>query len=1563
MRTVRDLTILTVLAAALFGLGYVTGAWQWLHDRLEAAMGGAIDELYGAVAVTAVALAGMSIRGARQASREASRRADVEDRFRAVIEEVPAITYTWDPTKPAGATAVPYVSPQIETVLGFTQEEWTSNPMLWIEHLHPEDRDRVVAESDRSDRTGEPFATEYRIFTKNGREIWLRDESLVVARDSAGRPEKVQGVMYDITAQKRAEAALQEAENRYRTIVERVPAVAYVWDAADRPGTAPASYISPQVQALLGFSAQAWTDDPQLWASRLHPDDLPAVMSAWDRATGSSGSFAAEYRMFAADGALVWIRDEAVPISVGRRGRPVYQGVMFDITEQRAIVEQLQRTEDRYRSLVEQLPVVTYLIEMGGDPDSSRFRYVAPGIAQLTGYTQDDCAAEPGMWERILHPADRERVLAESRRTDETGDRFDMEYRLIRRDGIPVWVRDTSQMVERQDGSERVVWQGVLEDVTQRKNAESRLAAAEARFRTPVEQIPAITYIEDRETGATTYISPQIEWMMGYTPEEWIADPTLWKSCLHPDDRERVTSGNESDTGDSWRVDYRAIARDGRTLWLHNDAQLIRDEDGTPQYWQGVVFDITERKESEERLRTAEARYRGLVEQLPAVVYANAVDEYSTATYISPQYERLLGFTPEERTADPQLWLRQLHPEDRDRVQAESLRTNASGEPFDCEYRMYAKDGTLVWLQDHAYLVEGEEGRPGFWQGVLFDVTAAKLVEETLSRRDVILEATGFTAGRFLNASSWTDVIDEVLAHLGGAAQASRAYVFENERDAEGRLESSGRFEWTTEGISSTAVEVYNQHFPYRQGFERWAESLGRGQVIHGATRTFPNPEREFLLDGEGVLSIIVMPIIVDDEWWGFIGFDHCEDERLWHQAEIDALTIAANTLGAAIGRERAERRISETETRYRSLVEQIPAITYIEEPGTGRSIYISPQLETVLGYTREDMQREQYWASIHPDDRERVRAEDRRTNVTGDPYRIQYRQRAKDGRWVWILDEAVLVRDEHGDPLYWQGVRFDITGQREAEQQVREAEEKYRTLIETVPAVTYIDSVTEPVTAIYVSPQIESMLGFTPDEWVGDPDLWWDHLDPQFLDAARDAVTRHAAGEPFDAEYRFRAKDGSWRWIRDQALVVTDDQGVSRFSQGVMVDITDEKLAEQQLRDAEQRFRAIVEHIPAVVYVDPVEWPSETVYVSPELERMLGISAEEWSRDVDSWEHAIHPDDRASVVHDYLGFLTGTGQWTREYRFLTRDERVIWVRDEASILRDEQGRPTFVQGVWFDITERKLAEEALRESERRERDAAERLRALDEMKNTFLAAVSHELRSPLTSILGLSLTLERHQELEEADREDLLERLASNARKLDRLLKDLLDIDRLNRGIVAPQYRTTDVGALAKRTVESLEALAGRAIDVDTTPVVIAVDPAKVERIVENLLVNAARHTQDDRRIWLRVAPHEGGALIAVDDDGAGVRADLRDAIFEPFRQGPTISSHSPGTGIGLSLVSRFAALHGGRAWVEDRPGGGASFRVFLPGGPAALEDGQDRKGEARDGPARTSGTLADAG
>src|SRR5205823_3939606 len=175
---------------------------------------------------------------------------------------------------------------------------------------------------------------------------------------------------------------------------------------------------------------------------------------------------------------------------------------------------------------------------------------------------------------------------------------------------------------------------------------------------------------------------------------------------------------------------------------------------------------------------------------------------------------------------------------------------------------------------------------------------------------------------------------------------------------------------------------------------------------------------------------------------------------------------------------------------------------------------------------------------------------------------------------------------------------------------------------------------------------------------------------------------------------------------------------------------------------------------------------------------------------------------------------------------------------------------------------------------------------ALDDMKNTFLQAVSHDLRTPLAAILGLAITLERGDvHLEESDAQDLARRIADNARKLDRLVTNLLDMDRLARGIVTPKLQPTDVGSLVRRLLAESELIGGSRVHMDLQPVTIAVDGAKVERIVENLLANTVRHTSANAQIWVAVRPHESGVLIVVEDDGAGVAPDLREAIFEPFQ------------------------------------------------------------------------------
>jgi signal transduction histidine kinase len=224
-------------------------------------------------------------------------------------------------------------------------------------------------------------------------------------------------------------------------------------------------------------------------------------------------------------------------------------------------------------------------------------------------------------------------------------------------------------------------------------------------------------------------------------------------------------------------------------------------------------------------------------------------------------------------------------------------------------------------------------------------------------------------------------------------------------------------------------------------------------------------------------------------------------------------------------------------------------------------------------------------------------------------------------------------------------------------------------------------------------------------------------------------------------------------------------------------------------------------------------------------------------------------------------------------------------------------------------------------------------------MKNAFLSAISHELRTPLSAVLGFATTLQQSDlDIEEDDRKIMLDRLVANAHKLHQLLADLLDLDRTARGILEPQRSVLDVAELVLRVTEEAE-LGGHPVSVEADPVLAEVDGPKVERIVENLVTNAAKYTPEGTPVRVIVRKQDDGVMIAVEDEGPGVPEGMKESVFEPFQRGPDAPRRAAGTGIGLSLVARFAELHGGRAWVEDRPGGGSSFKVFLPTVSATVE------------------------
>jgi diguanylate cyclase (GGDEF)-like protein/PAS domain S-box-containing protein len=303
----------------------------------------------------------------------------------------------------------------------------------------------------------------------------------------------------------------------------------------------------------------------------------------------------------------------------------------------------------------------------------------------------------------------------------------------------------------------------------------------------------------------------------------------------------------------------------------------------------------------------------------------------------------------------------------------------------------------------------------------------------------VLGAAAARVATQLVEGEPWEATIGDALARLGEAAGVGRALVFQNLRGPDGRLWMDLRGEWDAPGVRQLFDDPRNHLHPYYPDFARWIDLLSSGETIRARTTELPPPERR-VSQGEGTEGVLAVPVFSGVDWWGFVSFDDCGSHGAWTDADAAALRIFAEALGAAALRERHEEDERFQQERYYSMVENGPAVTYIDGvDDTASTIFISPQVTALLGYTPEEWVSDPaLWTRIlHPDDRARAVAENVRHNETGDPFRLEYRMFSKDGRVIWVHDEATMMRDERGMPRYSHGAMMDISDRKSTEEQV----------------------------------------------------------------------------------------------------------------------------------------------------------------------------------------------------------------------------------------------------------------------------------------------------------------------------------------------------------------------------------------------------------------------------------------------------------------------------------------------------------------------------------------------
>lgn len=590
---------------------------------------------------------------------------------------------------------------------------------------------------------------------------------------------------------------------------------------------------------------------------------------------------------------------------------------------------------------------------------------------------------------------------------------------------------------------------------------------------------------------------------------------------------------------------------------------------------------------------------------------------------------------------------------------------------------------------------------------------------------------------------------------------------------------------------------------------------------------------------------------------------------------------------------------------------------------------------------------------SVHPDDGPGLRAQIARVRA-GEPDagRSERRFLRADGSSLWVSLALSLATQESGEPLYIVAYLEDVTERLWLEQLVDAVLRAHDELGEAVligDARRRIVSANEGATAL---------LGYSPDELRALPSFL-DLIVPEERARIEEISTRRIRGEwsPTFYETALLAKGGRRVSVEIAVRAVRASGDFNAIA--VIRDVTGRKRAEATLRRQNEELTALYETTLGLVNRrDP------TSLLEAIVSRAAALIGTEHG-----YLYVLDPDGEHLVVRvgtgifaDWIGYRLARGEgvggrvWQTGRTFAVDDYRA-WPerRPEFDFLRAtlgiplrlgsdivgviglarlEDGRPFTRDEIELLRRFAQMASLALENARlfEAERKAAERLRALDETRKGFVSAISHELRTPLAITLGYALTLERGEErFSPEQRSQMLHGIVAGARGIERLFSDFVELDRLVRDEGRAVRKPYDVSQIARRAVAEAD-LGERTVEVGAEPALAEVDEVMVRRIFEKLLDNVAKHTPRGTHVWVRAETVPEGLLLSVTDDGPGVPAELRRSIFEPFLQGPDTPSYSPGVGVGLGLVARFAELHGGRAWAEDRPGGGAAFRVLIP-------------------------------
>ncbi len=571
---------------------------------------------------------------------------------------------------------------------------------------------------------------------------------------------------------------------------------------------------------------------------------------------------------------------------------------------------------------------------------------------------------------------------------------------------------------------------------------------------------------------------------------------------------------------------------------------------------------------------------------------------------------------------------------------------------------------------------------------------------------------------------------------------------------------------------------------------------------------------------------------------------------------------------------------------------------------------------------------REEWLASIHPQDLEGVVHALSAAVATGSGYETEYRTLTATGEIRWLAGRGQVLLGGEGHDSRAVGTITDITERKELEDKLRYATESLN-IAQTAAGVATFDFNFRRNTRI-CSDNFRELLGIAPATSLEDLNRTLSRVHPDDFARVRSAPLDTTPAEPYyRCEYRVLLDHGAERWIGEKAKVTRDASGNVERITGALIDISDLKRTKAALGSVEMRLERALRGTQDGLW--EIDLLTNVSWYGLRFGELLGYSVEELGSSHEQFANLIHPEDRERVALALDNHLEHRAVYDLEFRVRHKAGHYEWMRARGQAERAADGTPLRLAGAMQLVTDRKLAEQA-------SLDAKLAAEAANRAKSSFLANLSHEIRTPMNGVLGMSQIL-AETSLDSTQRE-YLDIIRGSAKALLSLINGVLDLSKIEADRLELENVEFDLIHMLYETVAATALqTASKGIELIVTieaqvPVMVRGDPVRLRQVVLNLLGNAVKFTHEGHisvRVANRAATGERASLILeVTDTGIGIPADRIDRLFKSFSQvDSSTTRHYGGTGLGLSIVKRLAKLMGGEVGVRSEVGNGSTFWV----------------------------------